>query len=269
MPRLCYAKSLGDCSGKISLEHFISASLLQTLGSSGVIEGQVPSEPERQMPISAASGAARVLCRRHNSLLSKVDAPASKFLVSCRDFDRQLDLSNQALATDSAFCDGVVLERWLAKALLGLDARGNGIQSIAPANKAELLRVAFGLTSPTRPKGLYLEIADGSFMFSAPAYSLVALKNPLTKECLGVRFAAGSICWLYPLGNPDHLRSISYRPAIVDLHNGARKRRLSLGWPAGADTQNAQISLRRESRNDPDLFSPTWEQSFPGIRSER
>jgi hypothetical protein len=262
----CYAESLGDCRGGMSREHFISKSLLQQLDRSFTAEGFDPSDRTRMATVSAASLAAAVLCEGHNTRLSPVDAGAAPFFAACRRFDHELGRPTSP-PMDTIVADGSLVERWMAKALLGLLARAGSTGVPSPEHSAQLLAVAFG--SPSRPPhGLYLDAAPGHAMYSEPDFSLVTLTRP-NGECAGVFFAAGSLRWIYPLGQPDLLPPEAYRPNAVILRAPGKERRLELTWPGDYQTLAGTVWLSRatfSSETHPDLFRPTVDRSFGSIR---
>ena len=71
----CWARSLGNCSDKISKEHFVTEGLFPT--SVVRIKGFSWCRDEAQ-EIPVATLATKILCTTHNSRLSPVDASAIK-----------------------------------------------------------------------------------------------------------------------------------------------------------------------------------------------
>jgi hypothetical protein len=117
----CYAGPLGDCNSKRSREHYISESLLHHLNrnNSLTISGFPWIEGEQQvLPPSAL--AARVLCERHNTALSPLDAIALRLFEA---FDEEgAECSGQQLLY---LFSGNDLERWLLKILCGMSCSRN------------------------------------------------------------------------------------------------------------------------------------------------
>src|SRR5688500_9935061 len=69
----CWAHSLGDCDDKQSREHLVSASLWE--GDSITVQG-FPWCRDAPATIGLANLTSKVLCKRHNSLLSPLDSEA-------------------------------------------------------------------------------------------------------------------------------------------------------------------------------------------------
>src|SRR3972149_5105096 len=84
----CWAESLGDCDGGISREHIVSKSLF--VSSYVDVKGFEWCKEETER-IGLASLTKKVLCRKHNSQLSKIDSAAAHAFDVLR---RQTKLSN-------------------------------------------------------------------------------------------------------------------------------------------------------------------------------
>jgi len=66
----CWASSLGDCEGKITREHLISKGLF--LDDTIIVKGYSWCKDET-IKVSLASLTSKILCKKHNSLLSEID----------------------------------------------------------------------------------------------------------------------------------------------------------------------------------------------------
>jgi hypothetical protein len=71
----CYAASLGDCDGVLSREHYVSDCVLRSVAESPVLEG-IRGAGRIE---GASNMVARVLCERHNNMLSPLDVLARRF----------------------------------------------------------------------------------------------------------------------------------------------------------------------------------------------
>ena len=76
----CFAVHLGDCSGGISKEHYVSRSVLAIAGNTVQVSGFPWQEPDEPLEIGIGALTSRILCSHHNSELSPLDETASKFL---------------------------------------------------------------------------------------------------------------------------------------------------------------------------------------------
>jgi hypothetical protein len=264
VPRRCYAEILGTCRGKLTLEHFVSRALLADLEPTFIAEGLLPCDIARSTLASAASVASRVLCAAHNSALSDVDSVVVPFLSASRRFDHELNLG--ASPTTTASVDGYTLERWLAKALLGLVARPGSTSTLFAQTHRCLVAVAFGFDILPPPWGVHLDSSPERPMASLHDFSLVALCNP-KGECRAMTFSSGSIRWLLALGKSG-LPDDTYRPYSVELRSSAATRHLHLDWPTGVGSGMA-IALDRQTFDTatvPEVFTPTGSMQVQDAR---
>lgn len=118
MARRCYAHSLGDCSGSLTREHYLSKNILRLAADenggvelTGSIPGSLPTLLDK--PSSPENLAvAKILCEHHNSCLSPLDTEMGDFVETVRDW-------NQGLAPQRFDFDGILLTKWLLKFGLG------------------------------------------------------------------------------------------------------------------------------------------------------
>src|ERR1041385_3485295 len=152
----CYANADANCSTKISKEHFISASLLRRLqlNNKAKIAGLAWQERETFDLIPVKGIASNILCERHNSMLSGLDAAIDRFATSIRAFDRTP--SNRHVKFS-----GSDIERWMLKCLLGLTISKNIVSHLKP----ECVDILFGRFAWPGEWGLYFSLAS-----STPAY---------------------------------------------------------------------------------------------------
>ena len=123
MSKQCYAHALGDCDGKLSKEHIISSCTLdpvvKIVGSKKI--------PEKE--ISKDSAVAKILCQKHNSMLSPYDAEA-KLLIEALSFASHahrigiLESFREKPRVDTL--NGDLLERWFLKTAINMAYTLNG-----------------------------------------------------------------------------------------------------------------------------------------------
>lgn len=118
----CYASILGGCSTKISLEHYISHSVLKLLSDS---DGMLPVEglpwlgPTGAMKIDAAKFGSNLLCTAHNEALSPLDEIGHRFFVAIADIPKYFE--EQPTGPDRrVLVNGHDVERWMLKIAIGL-----------------------------------------------------------------------------------------------------------------------------------------------------
>lgn len=112
----CYASPLGDCNSKRSREHYISQSLLKYLNpKSNLKVSGLPWLGQKEQVLPPSALASGVLCERHNSALSGLDAIAVS-LFQAFDEEGAVGSGKQLLHIFS----GHDLELWLLKILCGV-----------------------------------------------------------------------------------------------------------------------------------------------------
>ncbi len=116
----CWASSLGDCSEKLSREHYFSKMLL---GGKPVRVQGLPWYPIPKV-IPANGLVRKMLCTKHNSELSPVDEAGSEAWVVLQKFSqvqwvRRTEGRKQKQRVDGEI-DGLLLERWMLKFLIGI-----------------------------------------------------------------------------------------------------------------------------------------------------
>jgi hypothetical protein len=88
----CYLSHTNDCDGGISGEHYISATVLEQLSEPAVaIDGVFWLPPGERKVVGINSLTANILCVRHNSALSALDAEAGQFLRTIKRIHASLD----------------------------------------------------------------------------------------------------------------------------------------------------------------------------------
>jgi hypothetical protein len=108
-----------DCSKEISAEHYVSKSILEVLGRDLFIEG-FPQLQGKKIQIGINSVTANILCKRHNSSLSDLDAEAGRFFRSLLGL--QSDSARKSLSSRHTvnLFSGEALELWMLKVASGL-----------------------------------------------------------------------------------------------------------------------------------------------------
>lgn len=198
MTKKCWAKALGGCDS-LSGEHVVSHSVLRFGGEHVTTQGmqRVPDGPK-----ASAGLKANILCRRHNALLSPLDATAQDVMRFA-----------QALI-DSRYCDDVVfdgrlLERWLLKTTMNSLAAGWG-DELKWLPDLQVVQSIFGFVSV--PEGCGLHLVDRGQMRRAPfrplEFSFEALWTdpPESRELAGATICLNGLCFF-----------VALKPNIVSL----------------------------------------------------
>jgi len=160
-PVKCWAASLGDCDEKISREHIVSQALFTE--DAVTVQG-FPWCLDQPKTIGLANLVTKILCKKHNSELSEVDAVAlaafNAFRESVRINDVRTGLNSRSWAIRRFVVDGVGLERWFLKTLINLSFGGDWIIGPGTHSKGmpspELVEIAFGIRQFQNGAGLYV-----------------------------------------------------------------------------------------------------------------
>lgn len=119
MARECWARQFGGCEGGLTREHLISKVLL---GPIHRVRGLKWCEREFRT-ISKSSFVAKVLCNRHNNLLTDVDAEAGRFKAYLPYFFDAIPKPKRYDKTKYFFTlEGTLFARWICKTYCDLQA---------------------------------------------------------------------------------------------------------------------------------------------------
>jgi hypothetical protein len=166
-PKGCWAACLGDCDKKISREHTVSECLFE---SDEIMVQGFPWCADKPKKIGLANLVAKILCKKHNSALSDVDAAAKNAFDAFRESVR-LNNVRQRLKRQPMWnvkrlvIDGPRLERWFLKTLINLSFGGRWVigpgTHLAGSVSQTLVEVAFGLRQFQNGAGLYVSARKG------------------------------------------------------------------------------------------------------------
>jgi len=165
--RVCWASSLGDCSGGITREHLVTESVFA--GKEISVNG-LPWCRTKTVIMLPTNLTANILCQHHNNGLSSVDeAGLAAFNVfrtageiqEARRQESASRIASHAFPVVQHEIDGHKLERWLLKTLINYEMVGDQSLSIGPPSPGsghppkELVEIAFGRKIFQPPTGLY------------------------------------------------------------------------------------------------------------------
>jgi hypothetical protein len=115
----CWAACLADCDDKISKEHVVSKALCES--DTVVVHGFAWCK-DQPKEISLSNLVAKILCKKHNSDLSELDAAGGKAYAAIRTM---MGTSNARAAVKPRYwtvqrykVPGPLLERWFLKTLI-------------------------------------------------------------------------------------------------------------------------------------------------------
>jgi hypothetical protein len=238
----CWAEALGGCAGGASREHYVS---------DGIFDGEVitafglawcKKEPVR---LGLAAAVSKILCKRHNELLSTFDHEASKlsrFLYT--------NILDDPLTDATTVLRGDLIEKWALKTYINLGYIGalDPIEHKQTKPSKELVRFVFQEPIPANGMGLYFvngkvsnqEFAVGISWNGIRNLTLGGILAAMTFTLNNVRFVvSGEPVMAGPLlarigsinGVDYSSAQIVYRPTDVSLASQtAGSKRIALRW---------------------------------------
>lgn len=232
----CYARIFLDCSIQLSREHYISRGLLNLFGERNFYVEGFPWAPygEKRF-VSAESLTGRMLCTRHNEILSELDNLAKIFFeFFIKDWNgKEIDI---------CLINGKEIERWFLKTLSGLVASGNAtlnekrlIQWTPPI---EWLNILFCDNHLDDGAGLYY--IYGNYKYEIKSINAHSVFKTTTGQPVALALAVSGIAFLFSMEEPPDLEKptstgavLKYRPKILQLSMKGQTREAHFGWPDG------------------------------------
>jgi hypothetical protein len=230
-----------NCSRAISGEHFISKTVLSILNPTEVrIAGLawIPKGETRDLPIEALR--ANVLCVRHNSAWSQLDAMAGRFFRALAElYD---DLGRRTLSRKPIWhlFSGEELELWLLKTILGffhagvLSKDGRKIGDVQTVMNPAI-ETAYLTGRLIEPCGIYV-LKDVTLLGQRGSLDFASLSDERDERIVGCRLTMmGLVMTLFTDPNMlnRHLFTAnhSYRPDYLFFRNSRRRHSVVLTWP--------------------------------------
>jgi hypothetical protein len=177
----CWANELGHCSNKMSKEHTVTAGLFTS--DRVVVKGFPWCREFKEIGLPNLVG--KVLCKKHNSDLSVVDAVSIETAKIFRQFvDLQFARAEMAPRrwTYQRFpINGSLLERWCLKTLINIafgkpNRIGNDSQQDGRPSK-RLVKIAYGIEVFRPRAGLYALGHEGLTLKFTEGIQIISLLN--------------------------------------------------------------------------------------------
>ena len=229
----------------MSKEHWISANMLRVISLKSASPGQFKVQGLRWQGdnvshLSVKGMQARILCQRHNSALSPLDAEAGEMFRVMQIYQKVMG-SCQPINLFAIF-DGPSIERWLVKVLLGgLASQNVGIpdQSKTELNadvSHELLLESLFRRSSVVPEWTLYQHGKTDTLFKPAAEIEFAVFHDSDMRVTGCAAAIGTTCLMLafkeitPYAVSDNL---IIRPAgyVTDSALADAQTYLGLSWP--------------------------------------
>lgn len=235
----CYLNFTKDCSKKISLEHYMSKSILECYekieiqGTSWLAEGETKI-------VGINNLGANILCERHNSFLAPLDAEAVKFfkiyIDKLKDIYSELKTPKRTLT----FISGETLELWMLKYACGLFYSKLASKKNKPLiqdHKIQEKYVSEALLYHSWDKncGLYIQALPGENRINS-GIGMCPLTSIAPKKLVGVEWVIVGLKIILifdPEGaNEEQLKSegMIHRPTELVLKNRKKAHSIVLTW---------------------------------------
>lgn len=242
----CYARSLRDCGGGISGEHTVSENILDEISSTKVfVRG--PRWPTGRW-FTATALQSKVLCVRHNEMLSPLDARMGRFVKALRRFTDAADQGTWTFAIH-----GHDVERWLLKTICGLAASGQAATASGVPFSRDLVerwtRILYGHEPMPPSWGLYVRAGVGDSIQDTSAVSVA----PISIDGALVGIAADLFGWSLTLALTHVDRHASrgaigpesiYRLGLLQTERASSGKRVYLHWEPGDRDARLQYGAR-------------------------
>ncbi len=259
----CYAKSLGNCSGSLTGEHYISRSVLKLLSDDGKtvpFQGLSWQPRGKSQDISINTFQSKILCGDHNSQLTGLDAMAGSIVETVERFHMELTEDDTGSSDLNFAVDGFQLERWLLKVIVGAAFSGNLARASGEAVRdfipnEQIIEVLFGKRRFPRGWGLYFPTKLNSLVTeSIPSrFGVVGVHNPVAGLDGGIVDLSLLKFLLVmvdpPRNQPDSmLNDCAYRPDTLTLTRKGIQKRINLNWGRRANKRDVTLVIEKGFR---------------------
>lgn len=232
----CYLSPFGDCSQKTSREHYISKGILREIYYDGDPEFRVEGfdwiKPGTEGSYTPEAFQAKVLCKRHNESLGKLDEEGLRFFQTIRAITTRFDS-----APDFTLFNGCDLERWMLKVAFGFLRSGRCqlkqgvLVKIDHINERHLARLIYpSYWNRKRLEGLYIrQVAYRSE--STVGFQPMFLNTQTFAGALiniwGMEFVLG---YCDAIQNHPNFKELVYRPVQITFNKQGNKKEIGLFW---------------------------------------
>ncbi len=232
----CYLASSQNCGGGLSREHYISRALID---QRDVFVRGMPWQKAEVQRLSPDNLTAKILCRRHNSALSPLDAHAQRLFLGIEEASHHASRRSLSRKPQFFMTSGDAVELWAMKTLAGLYA--SKIDFETPGYKFRdfaipMDAIARELTSE-RPNSLVRMIVplgeeEHEARLGRRAVSIGPIVDGESDKLLGLLIRLHGFAFHFYI-NPvvrDEAANEITRPDIIDFIGPARTSRIYLSW---------------------------------------
>ena len=260
--RGCFAASLGDCSRRISREHYITEGVLKLFGETLSVGGMPWLEPgeKRMVPVSSLTG--KILCERHNSLLAGLDQFAIRLAATVLFSSGEHIAHKNVRGNKLHLFSGDDLELWMLKVLCGVAASGNatGPHGAITCWKPPLvwLQILFEEQPFPAGCGMYFPAAGHSDSVQHSAAPIAFATIGHQDNLVGAYVVLASLRFLLAMAEVPHgLREHHiYRPSQFTFTDGERENKLFLAWSGDGGGTGIDFTVHHKSDVTANISKP-------------
>lgn len=252
----CFAASTGDCSQKISREHYISENILKRFTNLH-ISGMPFQKPGSILKVSSSSLVANILCERHNNALSPLDATAGRAFDVIDQAARHAQKADADNRSRFYLISGDGLERWALKTLLGVyfaNIAAIASNPVAKTHSVDAEHLVAGLFADEMlppPCGLYIHATPGDEL--RPDFKIAPL-TPISgaAQLTGLRlvFSGLTLDLVVDFGGTGVAQvnmAPYFRPTVIDLNHPLRTARIVATWrDRGPNVRRVGVEIGRD-----------------------
>lgn len=239
----CYLRLTNNCCHKITLEDTISKNVLQVMArESDVVEmgGLHWRAPGEMVQLGINNQGSRVLCKRHNSALSPLDAAAGRFFRALQEIAE--DIQSDSLSCEGKWflIGGELIELWCLKVLCGLyysNQITSGHQRIIDTHEIDVERFIRALDDRQllQPCGLYLRVNAGGTLEVEESVTTTPLCDADRNLLVGITIGMHGIEFDILMEDPGANFPLPQRPTIFHpwhllFGNSRRQHRIVMTW---------------------------------------
>ena len=255
----CFANADNDCSQDISREHFISETLLRQIELNGTakIAGLKWQAPEEFNIVPIPRLAPKILCSRHNSALSPLDAAIGRFSQTIKDYDLATHPKASAQDDELRLFAGDDIESWILKCFIG----GSFSKNLSRAQlKPECLDLLYGRIAWPAGWGLYMQAVPSAPIYHSDSFLFETLVGGSETTLLAARVTIRGLVFHLCLGLPSDPSAFGiWRPSHIIFRDQSVRKVIELSWSKAGSRQFVTLT-RGGSYDGPPPDWQDWEK---------
>jgi hypothetical protein len=243
-----------NCDEKLTGEH-LSRGIFAQIGQQINVTGAPWLKPGEVRTVGIGRLTAKILCKRHNSAFSGVDATASRFFELITDVNINLATASLSRRKQCYILNGEDLEMWAAKVLLGLlhsEPKNSALHGYTV--DGDIVKTLI-MTARLPPAcGLYLSTGLGDkITYNHKELVVGTITDPNERRLLGLTFRIESIPFDFWMDNSrvNFAKEISnklYRPSSITFEGRGRSHTIFLSWPSDPARVGMTFTLNQSIR---------------------